>query len=185
VVRKKRRIAMSHVAFEEIVNTVENTKTEPSLNGDNGRGMDGRFAKGNPGGPGNPFARQVAALRRVLLEAVSANDLRDIVNALVAQARCGHVAAAKIVLEYTLGKPAKTVEPDHLDIEEWQHFKATAPMMREGAKLSATLNPEFPLTLVRSAREANTRTQHQRTEGLSPADVPTYLRELRSNRKGW
>jgi hypothetical protein len=176
---------MSQVTFAEVANPVESTPTQPSLNGDNGRGEDGRFAKGNPGGPGNPFARQVAALRRVLLEAVSANDLRDIVNALVTQARCGHVAAAKIVLEYTLGKPAKTVEPDRLDIEEWEHFKATAPMMREGAKLSATINSEFPLTLVRNARESNTRTQHKSTERLNPAEVPTYLRELRSLRKGW
>jgi len=176
---------MSQVAFEEVADTVEGQQTQPSANGVNGRAMDGRFAKGNPGGPGNPFARQVAALRRVLLEAVSPHDLRGIVSKMVELAKEGHVAAAKIVFEYTLGKPAKAVEPDQLDIEEWQHFKATAPMMREGAKLSATLNAEFPLTLVRSARESNTRTQHKSTQGLTPADVPTYLRELRSNRKGW
>src|SRR5262245_3611872 len=32
-----------------------------------GRGPDGRFAKRNAGGTGNPFARQVAALRQAAL----------------------------------------------------------------------------------------------------------------------
>jgi len=48
----------------------------PSPIGSNGRGSDGRFAKGNPGGPGNPFARQVAALRQNMLDAVTGEDIR-------------------------------------------------------------------------------------------------------------
>jgi hypothetical protein len=36
----------------------------PSINGDNGRTARGRFANGNRGGPGNPFARQMARMRR-------------------------------------------------------------------------------------------------------------------------
>jgi len=34
---------------------------------DGGRDQKGRFAKGCPGGPGNPFAREVASLRTRLL----------------------------------------------------------------------------------------------------------------------
>ncbi len=30
----------------------------PSTNGNNGRDASSRFAKGNSGGPGNPFARR-------------------------------------------------------------------------------------------------------------------------------
>src|SRR5262245_59687517 len=37
-----------------------------------GRDIRGRFGKGNQGGPGNPFARQVAKLRQRFLD--SAND---------------------------------------------------------------------------------------------------------------
>ena len=33
----------------------------------NGHDAKGRFTRGNPGGPGNPYARQVAALRKVIL----------------------------------------------------------------------------------------------------------------------
>ena len=35
----------------------------PSPNRPNGRDEKGRFAAGNPGGPGNPNARKVAAIR--------------------------------------------------------------------------------------------------------------------------
>ena len=38
---------------------------------DVGRDVHGRFTKANPGGPGNPFARKVAALRKALLDSVS------------------------------------------------------------------------------------------------------------------
>ena len=37
---------------------------EPLANGDNGRDKQGRFAVGNKGGPGNPYARRVAQMRR-------------------------------------------------------------------------------------------------------------------------
>lgn len=42
---------------------------DPIPNGSNGRDSQGRFATGNSGGPGNPYARQVAALRCTLPEA--------------------------------------------------------------------------------------------------------------------
>ena len=40
-----------------------------------GHEANGRFARGNPGGPGNPFARRVAALRKVIIDNVSEEDL--------------------------------------------------------------------------------------------------------------
>ena len=40
----------------------------PSPNGENGRDVGGRFTKGNPGGPGNPFARRVSQLRSLIVE---------------------------------------------------------------------------------------------------------------------
>ena len=37
----------------------------------NGHEANGQFAKGNQGGPGNPFARQVAKLRKVIRRGTS------------------------------------------------------------------------------------------------------------------
>ena len=71
----------------------------------NGRDAQGRFAKGNKGGPGNPFGRHLAQRRQVVAEAVSEEDLRQILAVLVAKAKEGDVPAAKLVLQYAVGKP--------------------------------------------------------------------------------
>ena len=79
---------------------------KPKANGDNGgRGEDGRFQKGNPGGPGNPYARRVALLRNSIFEAVQPDDIEEIIKAQIAQAKQGDTVAAKFILERVLGRP--------------------------------------------------------------------------------
>lgn len=76
----------------------------PSGNGTNGdRDARGRFVRGCRGGPGNPFARRVAAARRALLNAATPERLAQIVEALIERAIDGDVAAAKTILRYTCG----------------------------------------------------------------------------------
>ena len=77
----------------------------PSANGSNGRDDRGRFASGNPGGPGNPLAAQVGRLRAALLEAVTPEDIAAIIARLIEQAKGGDVRAIREVLDRTLGKP--------------------------------------------------------------------------------
>jgi hypothetical protein len=88
-----------------------------------GRDVHGRFRPGNPGGPGNPFARKVAALRKALLDSVSEQDLKDILEMLKLKARQGDTAAIKLLLQYCVGKPAPAKDPDRLDIDEWQRLR--------------------------------------------------------------
>ncbi len=85
-----------------------------------GRTPDGRFAEGNRGGPGNPFARQVAALRCALVARLTPQDLADVADALLRQAKEGNVAAARLLLSYALGRPGPAVDPDTLDLHEWE-----------------------------------------------------------------
>ena len=92
----------------------------PSANGGNGRDAGGRFATGNVGGPGNPFTRQTARLRQLLVEAVSDQDLKDVIAMLVRKAKEGDVAAAKVLLSYVVGKPAEMAHPDRLDHDEFE-----------------------------------------------------------------
>lgn len=90
----------------------------PSTNGGNGaRDEGGRFANGNPGGPGNPYAQQVARIRSAILEAVSDDDLRAVVAALVEKARKGDVAAARELLNRLAGKPHAGTWPEDLQLE--------------------------------------------------------------------
>ena len=78
---------------------------EPTANGANGRDEGGRFAKGNPGGPGNPHAKRAQELRKAFYAAVSDEDLAEVVKALVREAKLGDVQAAREVLDRCLGKP--------------------------------------------------------------------------------
>src|SRR5262249_30829658 len=71
-----------------------------------GRDAQGRFSKGNPGGPGNPFARQVAQLRQALLDRLTGAKLQAIADKLIDQAKDGNVQATKLLFSYTLGKPS-------------------------------------------------------------------------------
>src|SRR5215510_9972878 len=61
-----------------------------------GRDAKGRFAAGNAGGPGNPFARWTAELRREFLAEATGEDLRALCRALLERAKAGDVAAAKL-----------------------------------------------------------------------------------------
>lgn len=78
--------------------------TAPSPNGPNGRDSTGRFVTGNAGGPGNPYAKRVAALRLAMLEAITEEDMRAILGKLVELARLGNVQAAREVLDRCLGR---------------------------------------------------------------------------------
>lgn len=86
----------------------------PSPKGGNGsdRGGDGRFLPGNPGGPGNPYARHVAALRRALFDALTPDDVADVVAGLLRKARRGDVRAAELIFRYSIGEPAAAPAPD-------------------------------------------------------------------------
>jgi hypothetical protein len=91
-----------------------------------GRDSKGRFTRGNKGGPGSPFNRRVAALRQLLLERVSDDDLAAIVDRVVEMAKEGDLAAAKLVLSYTVGRPAPVVDPDRVDVDEFKLFQEEA-----------------------------------------------------------
>ena len=117
-----------------------------------GRDEKGQFTPGNPGGPGNPFARQVAALRKALVDAVTPQDIQEVAAALIARAKEGNVQAAKLLLSYAIGKPEQAPQPDHLDAHEWEIYRATTPMKEEAAAVTKAGDPEFHLRTVRVVR---------------------------------
>lgn len=77
--------------------------TEP--NGATGRDASGRFARGNKAAKGNPMAARVAQIRVALIEALTTDDVRAIVRALISRAKKGDVAAAREILDRAIGKP--------------------------------------------------------------------------------
>jgi hypothetical protein len=90
----------------------------PSPTASNGRDpSSGRFASGNAFARGNPFGARQARLRTALLEAVSDDDLKAIVQTLIGKAKSGDVAATRLLFDYSVGKPGAAANPDRTEIE--------------------------------------------------------------------
>jgi hypothetical protein len=104
------------------------------------RDAAGRFNKGNPGGPGNPFARFSAQMRKAFAEEASPDDFREVARALIDKAKEGDVAAAKLVLSYTLGKPLAGVDPDRLDEQECAQWQRENVPVQEAFELTGGMN---------------------------------------------
>jgi hypothetical protein len=88
-----------------------------------GRDSAGRFTKGNKGGPGNPYARYTAAMRKAFADEATAEDLRKIARAMIDKAQKGDVGAARLVCGYTMGRPLEGTHPDKVDADEWRNWK--------------------------------------------------------------
>jgi hypothetical protein len=82
-----------------------------------GRDGQGRFAKGNAGGAGNPYARRSAALKGQLLDAAEVR-LPKVIAMLFDRAEGGDMVAIELILRYALGKATPAPDPDRLDLEE-------------------------------------------------------------------
>jgi hypothetical protein len=63
-------------------------------------------------GADNLYSRKSAALRAAIMAAVTEQDIREVVAALVTRAKDGNVAAARILLSYTVGRPTEADRPE-------------------------------------------------------------------------
>ena len=106
-----------------------------------GRDGKGRFAKGNKFGPGNPFARQTAALRSALLRRLTEEQIEKVADRLLEQALEGDLAAIRLVLLYAIGKPTTAVNPDDLERDELERHRADRVTPEEFGQLTAKLMP--------------------------------------------
>jgi len=73
----------------------------------------GRFKVGNPGGPGNPIFRELHRSREALATAIRSFDpvhVFEVMKSMFIEAtRRGNTQAARVFLEYAVGKPAVTL----------------------------------------------------------------------------
>ncbi len=91
--------------------------TSPSPNGgQTAHDARGRFAKGNAGGPGNPYASEVGKRRAKLMKAIKDKDIDQAVKVMREVMAGGkdsdRLAAAKLLLDRALGP---IVEADLLE----------------------------------------------------------------------
>src|SRR5262249_13404362 len=83
---------------------------EPARPVSGGRDQAGKFAVGNRLGRGNPIARRMFALRRVLLQSVTREDIEAAGQKLAELAVGGDVQALRLLFEYPVGRPVQRVE---------------------------------------------------------------------------
>lgn len=85
--------------------------SSPSITGHDGRDGSGRFSKGNRHGGGNPIAKRVHRYRQAIVKAESAENVVKVIaklrdDAMNAETVRDRATAAKVYLEYVVGKPA-------------------------------------------------------------------------------
>lgn len=102
-------------------------KKKPSQNGGVKPGVQnakGQFIKGNPGGPGNPYAFNMAELRAAAFGVVKPENMANIFRAMIVLAEHGDIDAAKFISGYVLGKPDKEKDklPRPQDLPEQLEF---------------------------------------------------------------
>jgi hypothetical protein len=142
--------------MSESTNTVHEEATNNTINEqaptNDGRDELGRFTLGNLGGPGNPFARQCAGLRKALLNRVTDQDMEECADKLLEMSKSGNLAAMKLLFTYVIGKPQPATDPDRVDVDEWQIYRETNPMKEEAATLIKSGTPQQHIDLVRLMR---------------------------------
>jgi len=74
------------------------------------RDDSGKFAKGNPGGPGRPKKEREQRFYEITLSTVTFDDWKDIVNKAIAQAKKGDPVARKWLSDYLMGPPVQRQE---------------------------------------------------------------------------
>ena len=139
----------------------------PSPKGSIPRNELGQFAKGYAGGPGNPYARRVAALRRAFHSVFTEEDLRALARVLLKQALGGDAAAAKLLLAYAIGKPAPA-DPDGVDFDELRLYRLAVETTLNLPSVVNALPPDVACGIVQAARpHIATDTARQIVQGLA------------------
>jgi hypothetical protein len=114
-----------------------------------GRDASGRFTRGNRGGPGNPFARRTAGLRKAFCNALTQRQMRQLARSLHERALEGDTAAARLLLSYGVGRPGTAADPDTLDRHEMAVFAAAPEMLIEFQTCYRALTPPVLAELAR------------------------------------
>ena len=96
-----------------------------------GRQANGQFARGNPGGPGNPHARFSAHMLTIARQTMTPEKMAAVFESIYIKALTGDLSAAKLLLHYTIGKPGDAPHPDHIERDEWDLYQKNAMTLDE------------------------------------------------------
>lgn len=140
-----------------------------------------QFKPGCKGGPGNPFAKQVALLRKSLLESVTEADVAQLGRKLLKQALAGDVAASKVLLSYVVGKPVEAVDPDRLALEAWRLIQSW-PTAAEVLATTWGVEPQAAGILIRQMSPASPEAILELAASPTPIEGAERIRTRRETK---
>ncbi len=143
----------------------EEKKTRAKAEPKKDRDGKGRFLPGCKGGPGNPYARKIAALRHSLIKHLGPRELYEIIRLLVGQAMCGNIESTKVLFQYVIGKAPEAPDPDGVDVAEWRQYVENPATAEAVQKLLDTLPHEKALAFLRSMWPALLALRAEKTTG--------------------
>jgi hypothetical protein len=82
------------------------------------RNVKGQYLPGNPGGPGNPYVRELARWRMEIRRLTPRPMFELAVAKLQAKAIAGHYPSLRLFLQYMAGDPDRSVDVERLDLHE-------------------------------------------------------------------
>src|SRR5581483_10250439 len=129
--KKTPKNAKKSVAAPEVQQTTAEQTADPDSAYAYSRDSSGRFIAGTSAGPGNPHARHCAHMMALFRKAISEQDMLAIIFTIRDKAIQGDMTAAKIILNYNLGKPPAAPNPDQLDRNEWDGYQKDAMTLDE------------------------------------------------------
>jgi hypothetical protein len=167
------------------INIMSTKTNKPTPAPDSGRDRNGRFTKGNRGGPGNPQARQVAELRGAVIQSATKEGVLEIAEKLRQLAAEGNVPAIKLYFSYVIGKPSEPAcDPDRLNMHEWDICGEDAKIHAEMTPLCKYPNMAEMMQLFRVLRGQATDAQNRAVYGYTtatPAELKRYDKRPRMN----
>jgi hypothetical protein len=152
-----------------------------------GRQANGKFAKGNPGGPGNPHARETARILQLMKSEVSDEDILDLTRKLVERGKEGDVGAIKVIFAYKIGKPQPAPLPDWIEHEGWENIKKAVVHQNElkrvlDAPQAALINTMCGILLPAIEERERENFLHTQLEPDLPKERKAVAARARANR---
>src|SRR5262249_6032849 len=89
----------------------------------------------------------------------SEDDIKHIFFVIKMRAEGGDMAAAKLLLQYVLGKPTETVDPDRVDVDEWEKLQEQARPAREMSAVMDSVPAHLACTMAKIAWPCRTALQ--------------------------
>jgi hypothetical protein len=135
----------------------------------------GRFAAGNPGGPGRPRRATERAYLATLSDAISLEDWRAIVGRAVSDAKDGDPKAREWIANYVLGPQPMTLlelaAAEELEVTEAHAIRAEAEYHRQGNLLRGVSGAAYatPLERAHDVKAADDTTAEREAERVERA----------------